>query len=566
MTEANPNPNLRWYVSLGRLLLEVIVAAVSGVLLALAFPPLEWGMLAWVAMVPLLLLPVSRTLGRRAALGYVFGAAYFVVNLWWLNTIGFGAGLWLGLYCGLFLMAWYLLAGWAVKHLAPPPTETPRLLWAWALSPVRQCVLVVFLSAAWVAIEWLRSWLFTGFSWNQLGVSQWARPNLLALTTVTGVYGVSFVLVAINVALALSWPHMWQRWRRGGGGISWPLAVAVLFILPVMWLGAHRPRTGPPDRNLRVLAVQGCIPQCREWTQQQLDDSLAAYTSQSRDAVRAGLKPDLILWPETAIPAPLRFDTQYGEEFHRLVQDVQTSLLIGTIDYRPVGPVAAGAAVDLSAAPEFNSAMLFAPDGQPLQVYDKIHRVPFGEYTPFGRYLPWLVDWIGMGRGLTAGREFTVFRLPNEVRAGVMICYEDAFPDLARQFVVRGAGLLITLTNDAWYAESAGSRQHLLHAVLRAAENCRPLMRAGNNSDTCLIWPDGRITGLLTDPMTGSRFVRASQVYEVPVWDELPMTWYSLHGDVFARGCAGLTLAGMVWGGYGWLVRKRALLRKVQPD
>lgn len=101
----------------------------------------------------------------------------------------------------------------------------------------------------------------------------------------------------------------------------------------------------------------------------------------------------------------------------------------------------------------------------------------------------------------------------------------------------------MTLTNDAWYAESAGPRQHLLHAVFRAVENGRPLFRSGNNSDTCLILPTGEITGLLCDPTTGSRFTRGWRIYEIPVWDNLGNTFYSLHGDVFARGCALVSLA-----------------------
>jgi apolipoprotein N-acyltransferase len=186
--------------------------------------------------------------------------------------------------------------------------------------------------------------------------------------------------------------------------------------------------------------------------------------------------------------------------------------------------------------------------------------VPFGEFTPFERLFPWLTDIIGMGRSLTAGREFTVFELPRGARAGVNICYEDIFPEISRQFVRRGANVLMTLTNDAWYAESAGSRQHLIHAVFRATENRRPLLRAGNNSDTCLILPDGRIVGLLYDLDTGSRFVRAARCYDVPVWQKQELTFYTRYGDVFAYGCALAMLLTWVFLAQRCLIEKRRRL------
>jgi len=309
----------------------------------------------------------------------------------------------------------------------------------------------------------------------------------------------------------------------------------------------QRPATQPDDL-LRVLAVQGNIPQCRKWTQEQLDESIQVYTSLSRDMARS-TEPDLIVWPETAIPAPLRYDKQYNQSMEELFRDVKTRMLIGTIDYRQAAPVGTTSPVaDGSGTPDyqvFNSAFLLAPDGRIEESYDKIHTVPFGEYTPFERLFPWLTDIIGMGRSLTAGREFTLFELPHGARAGVNICYEDAFPEISRQFVLRGANVLMTLTNDAWYAESAGSRQHLIHAVFRAVENRRPLFRSGNNSDTCLILPSGRIVGQLYDTNTGSPFVRAARCYDVPVWKQQEYTFYTLHGDVFAKVCA--LAAMLIW-------------------
>ena len=542
--------NLAGLIRPGRRLGHLALAVVSGVLLSLAFPPVEWPLLAWVALVPLLLVPAPAPWRSRIAVGYGFGLGFFIPNIFWLNEIGFGAGCWLALYCALYPLAWYLLAAALIRALAgrEPPCLPPRL---WELTTPRQLAVMLILAGAWTGLEWVRGWLFTGFSWNQLGISQWASARLLPLATWTGVYGLSFLIVAVNLALAGSWPRLAQQLRRRAAGpgqaaVHWPLMVLALLFLGVFFLGKWTPGLGSPDTVLRVTAVQGCLPLSRSWTQKQLDDALAAYAGLSRAAVAGPDKPQLIVWPETAVPAPARWDPQYAAELRKLMPELGIPLLVGTLELLPrTGPD--GKPVEPFM---FNSALLFTADGRVAGSYSKIHRVPFGEYVPFSHYLPWLVEWIGMGRDLTAGREYTIFRLPDQVRAGLMICYEDAFGNLARQFTCRGAEMLITLTNDAWYAESAGARQHLLHAVFRAVENRRPLLRSGNNSDTCLILPDGRITNLILDPDTGNRFVRGATLYEIPIWRNAPVTFYARYGDWFAGACAALGAAAalVLWG------------------
>lgn len=553
-TASLSSPNLAGHVAWRRRALELTAAVGSGLLLSAAFAPLELDLLVYVALIPLLWLPLPRTLGRRALVGYVFGAAYCLTNLFWLNSIGFGAGVLLGAYCALYPMAWYLFTGAVLTRLCGRGTDTEPAPPPWRLSALQQCLLCLLLPAAWVALEWLRSWLFTGFSWNQLGISQWQRGDLIQFVQLTGVYGLSFLIVILNVALALSWRHMVDTWRhRVPERPSAPLYLAFALLLAALWYGKQAREIPAPDTSLNVAAVQGNIPQCREWSEKQLDDSLSVYSSLTRASMLGSIRPDLVVWPETAIPAPLRWNEKYAETMRQLTAAVQTPMLIGTVDYRP------------HPDPVFNSAFLLDAAGGLREHYDKIHRVPFGEYTPFSRYLPWLQDWIGMGRDLTPGTEYTVFALPGDIKGSVLICYEDAFGSLARQFVLRGANLLFTLTNDAWYAESAGARQHFAHAVFRAVENRRPLFRAGNNSDTCLILPSGQVRGLLLDPVTGSRFTRASDVFEIPVWSDLGTTWYTRNGDVVAQLCFLVTAATLLVLGRAWLQRKHALLQKVTP-
>jgi apolipoprotein N-acyltransferase len=518
-------------------------ALLAGAVLSCAFPPLEWDWAAWLALVPILLAPVPATSGRRALAGLLFGLAHYILNLFWLNEIGFGAGVLLAVYCAFYPAAWYLGVSECARALgALQPGHQGRLVdvrpgW-------RQVALILGGAVLWVGLEWVRGWLFTGFPWNELGVSQWQRPLLLSLTCFTGIGGISFLVVAVNLALALVAMTWWRGVTKGAprvAGRAPVLTVAVLVGVAVV-AARNAPRLEPPNATLRVLAVQGNIPQCREWTEAQFSEALEVYTGLTLLATAAS-RADLVVWPESAVPAPLTYEP-FKARLAQVLPEVRTPLLIGAIDSRPL-PGARWTGGDWEPPLlDFNSALLIAPDGQIVESYDKIHRVPFGEYVPLGRYLPWLVQWIGMGRDLVPGSEFTVFDLGKGVRAGVNICFEDVFSEISREFVRRGANVLVTVTNDAWYAESAGSRQHLLHAVFRAAENRRPLLRSGNNSDTCLVLPDGRVTGLLYDQETGNRFVRGFRVYEIPIYDAPPLTVYARWGNWFSQAAA--AVAGLL--------------------
>lgn len=544
--------NLRALVGWRRGALRLAGAVASGLLLSAAFPPVEFALFIWVALLPLLLVPPPATLPRRLLLGWVLGFSHSLTNLFWLNEIGFSAGVLLALVVACYPMLWYvlftaLLDAWREERDDGNPC--PGL--EGVRRPVRQLATMLLGAALWVGVEWLRSWLFTGFPWNFLGVALWQAPVLLRTCAFTGVYGLSFLVAAVNLALALRIHDFRRSWREGSrAGYSWPLVGLVILFLPVLassWLVAEYPA---PDRTLRVLAVQGNIPQCREWTEEEFQTSLEVYTGLTREHAPAqGV--DLVVWPETAVPAPLGY-SPYLAAVRELQAYTRIPLLLGTVDYRPAeeNPDA-----DLS----FNSAMLLDAEARVVDYYDKIRRVPFGEYVPFSRHLPWLVEWIGMGRDLTPGSEYTVIDLPKGARAGVNICFEDAFAGVSRAFVQRGANLLLTITNDAWYAESSGSRQHLLQAVFRAAETRRPMLRSGNNSDTCLILPGGTIVDPLREPETGYPFHRGAAVYEVPVWDELPLTFHSRYGDWFAVVC-GLVAAGLaLWLAHRAYAARRAL-------
>ena len=534
-------------------------AVASGLLLSAAFAPLEWDWLGWFALLPILLAPVPSTPWRRLLAGALFGTTYCVVNLWWLNEIGFGAGVLLALYCAVYPALWYVgTTALAAALGAAAPGARIRLCEVPA--GWRQALAILGGSLLWVGLEWVRGWLFTGFPWNELGVSQWQRPLWLSLTCFTGVAGISLVLALANLALAMVAFTWWRGIVHGAGRRpAWvPLLVLAGSVASAALTALQAPRFPGAESRLRVLAVQGNIPQCREWTEAQFTEALEVYTELTRLMAPVN-KPDLVVWPESAVPAPLNYPP-FRARLEEVVPEIRTPWLIGALDSRALPGARWTGQEWVPPLLDFNSALLLDAAGRVVETYDKIHRVPFGEYVPLGRYLPWLVRWIGMGRDLVPGSEFTVFDLGKGARAGVNICFEDAFAEISREFVRRGANVLVTLTNDAWYAESSGSRQHLVHAVFRAAENRRPLLRSGNNSDTCLILPDGRVTDLLYDQPSGNRFVRGARVYEIPVVAAPPITLYARWGEWFGRLCAALS-ALLVLALAGRACQRRARLR-----
>lgn len=545
----NTLPNLRSLVGARRRLRDLALAVLAGLMLAVAFPPLELEFLAWFWPAPLLLTPASRMKRWRAINGYALGCAAFLPMLWWLNTIGFAAGIILGLACAVFPLLWYLaivavldrLIGKPEFRETPPRTDDMSLAPTW-LSPTRFIAFMLFSAACWTTLEWTRSWILTGFPWNPLAASQWQNPLMLSLLPWTGVYGPGFVLVCVGFAVAWFVVGWQRRLMRGfARPSSWPGFVVVLLFLPVFVLELRGPQIPPPDRTLRLAAVQGNIPQIRIFTDREFWDALDVYDTLTRQAVRTHPELDLVVWPETAVPSPLFADPEYHDRVAALQESTGVPLLLGSLHIQRLHSRQSDATIHT------NSALLVSAGAELVDFYSKTHLVPFGEYVPFGNALPALREAIGMGRDLTPGREFTIFNLPGDVRAGINICYEDAFPNISRRFALRGADLLFTLTNDAWYATSAGPRQHMIHAVLRAVENRRPLFRSGNNSDTCLILPDGTVVDALVDPKTGYPFVRGWRTYNVPVTLNAPLTFYTRHGDVFAWICTVLTAAALGW-------------------
>lgn len=507
-----------------------ILVCVSAVLQVLIFPLPGVYVLSWFALTPLILallracpageLEVPGALRLQAAtpaqgfiLGYICGILWYAGTCYWIfATMRQYGGLsapvallvlflfccYLGLYHGAFGLLLAVLAG----------RRNYR----------RALVVAPFL---WVAVELARTHI-TGFPWNLLGTAQVDNAALCRIAGVTGVYGISFEIVLVNVALASAF--VVSREKRGA------MLAAALAAAVVLQAGRLvEPPASTTDRT--ALLVQQNIPVSVDWGQnpaylrQTLDD-LTHLTVRSA-ASDAG-KVDLIVWPES--PAPFfTNDVPLRDEIGELARETKAPIVMGAIGSDTSTPN--------PAAPIYNSAALIGPRGQWQARYDKIHLVPFGEYLPF----PSLFSFAG---GLTS--EVGQFargtsRKPLDAegtKLGVFICYESVFPDEVRQFASDGAEVFVNISNDGWYGDSGAYAQHLNQTRMRAVENDRWILSATDTGVTASIDPWGRVAARIP------RKQRSALV--APYALTSVTTFYTRYGDWFAYVCAIISVGALL--------------------
>jgi len=248
-----------------------------------------------------------------------------------------------------------------------------------------------------------------------------------------------------------------------------------------------------------------------------------------------------LIWPESSMPGPVLEERETYQFVMNLAASAESDLLLGAID-EDKGDV-------------YNAALLVSDGGEQVQVYRKLHLVPFGEYVPGRHRVPLLARIIGdqVPGDFAAGKEYTVFDLTiSDVQVAPLICFEDTIGELTRRFVLPsetnpGANLLVDITNDGWFLHSAGSHQHLANAIFRCVEMRRPMVRAANTGVTCFVNEFGRITQVLQDDR-GSTFTEGVLTGEIEVPTEHELTFYTRHGELFAKVCAAFTAIAIVVG------------------
>lgn len=532
--------------------LKWILAAVSGLLLALAFPGANVSGLAWIAPGLMLAAAMGTPAGESFRVGYVAGLAFWLASLHWLLFIpvtGFPILGWLALsaFIALFQGVWVWLCwkwfpstsssqrGASTSSILDLPSSTLAFAQPSRLQRLHWTLLC---AALWVALEMVRSRIFSGFPWSLLGVSQFQMTPLLQISSFAGVYGVSFLIAWTSVsflcaALLLLRPQT-TRTMLFGEVIPPLLTVSVVFATGYFQIT----RAPEPDRLIRLTTIQPSIPQTMIWDRSANEERFAELLALSNAALTSN-QTDALLWPEAALP---ELSQTSFSALTNLAGTHNTWFIFGADDvkYRP----GATNADDLIF---FNAAWLLNPQGDIVDTYHKRRLVIFGEYIPLVRWLPFLAWFTPIGCGFEAGTNTTQFVLgtPPTV-AAPLICFEDCFPHGVREHVTDETELLVNLTNDGWFGEGAEQWQHAANAVFRAIENGLPLVRSCNNGLTCWIDPQGRIREIFRDDR-GSIYGKGFATFTVPIASaSRPPTFYTRHGDVFGWGCVVLAAWALV--------------------
>jgi apolipoprotein N-acyltransferase len=506
--------------------IRVALSILSGFFLFACFPSLDWSALVWIAPLPLLLALTAETrLLRAFLLGYISGAIFFAGSCYWFVYVmrrygDMGPLLAVGVLI-LFLIVFSVFFGAYGLVLAIAARRSTA--WGLAAAP--------FL---WVAMELARTYLITGFPWDLLGYA--VKPvGLRQLASATAVYGLSFLVMTSSAMLAW-WLLEPRRTRRAAALAAWILLLAaadrVLFFLPEpQILGVmHKTFLLQPNIPLDESKLEQWMP----WQNPKRLDQLVSATEQSvQEACPGGLMPAsqialgctanrVVIWPEN--PAPFYFGRD--PVFRKAMETMATH----TGDYVVTGTVM----FDAKGMEPRNSAVVLDPQGRVALVYDKIHLVPFGEYVPWWAF-PSLVGKITFEAGsFVPGTEYKIAKTPAG-GIGVFICYESIFPQLVRKLVANGAGVLVNISDDGWFGNSAAGLQHLGMARMRAIENGRYLLRATNDGVTAIIDPRGEIVARLPRYQLA---VLSGSFYFVT-----RHTFYTEHGDVFAWLCVAVAVA-----------------------
>lgn len=508
----------------------------SGLLLALSFPPFESAQAAWIALIPLLIAllhpgadaDLRATVRSAFTLGLAAGMVFWLVSMSWmlrlfetspapalLIVLGW---LLLAAYCALYVGAFSMTVAWVVGKLGTGK------VW-------KTILLTVLIPVLWVGGEMVRSVFLTGFPWNLLGVSQYRNVVLIQPAQWVGVLGVSALVMLANAGLAITL----LRYLPLGTGRKYrphiELFIALMTIALCFRSGMRLARHHTPDEaGVSIVAIQPAIAQVKKWSPEQIDLVHSTLRRLTRQAVVEGaMRPDLVIWPETATPYCITEPGESAELVSELARQ-GVPLLVGSMDVISLGEQSLC----------FNGSFLVQTNGMVAKYYTKQHLVPFGEYIPLSGLIPALASLAPMGWNCTPGRESTVFTLGTPAWTfSVLICFEDIMADLSRAFVKAGARVLVNQTNDAWFDRSAGPMQHLSHCVFRCVENRVPAVRVANSGISCLIEP----SGLIVDPTVNERG-RPPEPLAVP-WDvavpgaEFEMTPYTRYGDwLFGIPCA----------------------------
>ena len=516
----------------------------SSILLSLSFSSFNLSFLAWIGLVPLFFALKDKSPKQSFILSYICGFLFFLFSMYWLiHVTVFGwlvLSLYQALYFGIFGLAFVIASESDVGGRARQSKEKTIYYMPYTI--------YFFIPITWCLLEYIRANLFGGIGWNLLAYSQYEQLPIIQIADITGAYGVSFLIVLANLAIFSILPVLNSKVKTEAKVkiVLRILVVSIIFILALFY-GYNR-ITGfsfkdIKSRRLQLSLVQGNIAQTHKWDTKYKDYILDKYENLTLRTAKD--KADIIIWPETSMPGYLNKESRLIRYMEGLSKKASLPILAGT----PMFSVN-----DEGQDFELNSAVLFSKKGHIIQRYDKLHLVMLGEYIPFEKYFPGIRNFFPITGKFVPGKDYTIFKLTTypsasisgpltegsrtKVRGnlqlttafGTLICFEDIFPGMVRQFVKKGADFMVNITNDAWFGKSAAPYQHAANSVFRAVENRRAFARSANTGLTCFIDRIGKLK-------PKEIFVDGHITDSIVLPQDTTLTFYTKYGDVFILFC-----------------------------
>ncbi|MGM0441075.1 MAG: apolipoprotein N-acyltransferase [Elusimicrobiota bacterium] len=465
----------------------------SGVLYALIFPKFNFSFLSFFFLVPLLLYIFknpSESIKNIFFKSWIAGTICYIILLYWVFYPLWlsGAGI-LGASAGVFFLALYLGLYWAVFGIS-----------IYYIKKNRFPLLIFLIPAFWIFLEFVRAHLLSGFPWLLAGYSLWKIPYLIQLADITGVYGISFLVVLINTVISLT---IFRKSLK-----------PVLRGVPVFILVSFYPFLGGnvnTGSSRRISILQGNISQYEKWNSDYEQNILDTYRNLHKKAVK--FNPEIIVWPETSLPGVLLRDSDLVNYMRELSENSGAVEIVGSMEQ--------------DRERIYNSAYSIKK-GKISSPYRKVHLTPFGEFIPFRSFFSLFIGVVNEIGDFHSGENIDI--LPaGDFQAGTAICFESIFPYIAREFFKQGAQLYVNITNDGWFLDSAGPEQHFIHSVFRSVENRKYTVRAANTGISGIISPFGKIK-------QRTELMKA-EVVNGTVYTSNQKTFYTKYGDVFVYFC-----------------------------
>lgn len=484
--------------------MNLLLPIISGLCLTASFPPFSISYISFISLVPLFFSIQNKSTKDAFKQGYLAGLVHYLTLLYWIPypITRYGN---MSLYASM--VPYLLLCGYLSLFPA-------TFCWL-CRSKVDRHAIITY-PAYWIITEFVRSKILTGFPWCLLGYSQYKNIHIIQIADVTGVYGLSYLIMMINVSIY----HVLKR-RISKIELVF-VGVTLLF---VYGYGAYKLNKHIKGKEIKTAIIQGNIDQSIKWNPSYQRKTIEIYLELTRSCYP--YKPKLIIWPETAMPFFFQDNGVFANMILKVPKESGASLLFGSPAYSIHG----------KKIKYYNRAYFISYGHTPI-FYDKVHLVPFGEYVPLKRILFFLHRLVPGAGDFYPGHSIRPLRISN-ISIGPMICFEAIFPEIARTHVKKGANVLVNITNDAWFGRTSAPYQHLIMSVFRAVENRRALIRAANTGISAFIDPYGRII------KKSHLFKREILLSKISLIND-HKSFYTCYGNIFLYAIF-LMIGGRLW-------------------